>query len=741
MNSSGFDRRLLLKMASAAGIATVAGPLAAAPAERAPGGWEWGPMRWMQIAFTEDDPARYDKQFWLDLLQRTRTQGVCLTAGGVVAFYPTKVPFHHRSAFLGSRDMFGEMAGACKAMGLRVLARFDPHAMREEALAANPLWAARDVKGAPRRHPSDPALYLTCPNGPVTFEWSPLVLEEIVRTYPVDAIFGNRWGGSAVGICYCDVCRTEFRLSSGLDLPASAMNPEDPALNAYGIWSEEKRYAQLKLWSEVIEAANPRAFFAPGSSWSNLDPKRLRETFRAIYADRQGRETQSPAWANGRSAKEAYCIMPGLPISGSFAVGETSTPYRFMDSVQSNAEILTFVHDGIAHGLRPWMVKFKAEVFDKRWVPVVEKAYQWHARNEEYFRNTENFASVAMLHSVQSATRYRPPQATAEASAIARLPQQSRAGNDDAVNGFYQALVEARIPFAFAHEQELAPERIDRYKVLVLPNAAALSDKQCAQIRDYVAGGGSIVATHETSLYDERGKQRANFGLADLFGCDFAGKVDPLVPNSYINVHGPHPLTRGLDDTPRIIGGTKLVHVSPRPGLAKPALTLLPSYPSLPMEALYPRNADSGVPMVFARSFGKGRVVYFPADLDRAFWELSTQDHSLVFRNAVLWASGVPQPMVVAGPGLVDVSYWRQQRSLTAHLVNLNNPMAMRGYMREILPVGPYTVDLQVPAGARINRVQLLEADREAHVRQQGQRIIVEIPRLEVHEVVAIDLA
>ena len=137
--------------------------------------------------------------------------------------------------------------------------------------------------------------------------------------------------------------------------------------------------------------------------------------------------------------------------------------------------------------------------------------------------------------------------AALDGAVAGRLPvaalHEIHAEADDAANGYYQALVEARIPFSFADERQLEPEYIGRYKVLVLANIAALSDRQCAQIRDYVNRGGAIVATDETSLYDEWGKRRANFALADLFGCDFAGKVAPRVQNSYMTVRGPGPMT------------------------------------------------------------------------------------------------------------------------------------------------------------------------------------------------------
>jgi hypothetical protein len=67
--------------------------------------------------------------------------------------------------------------------------------------------------------------------------------------------------------------------------------------------------------------------------------------------------------------------------------------------------------------------------------------------------------------------------------------------------------------------------------------------------------------------------------------------------------------------------------------------------------------------------------------------------------------------------------------------------MAMKGYMREILPMGPYTVSLEIPAGRSVKGVRLLEGSAPATTRTEAGRLIVEIPRVEIHEVVAIDLA
>src|SRR5262245_39316862 len=74
-----------------------------------PPSWTTRPMRWAQLTLVEDDPVKFDAGFWLDYFARTRSDAVCLSAGGCVAYYPTAVPFHHRSGWLGERDVFGEL--------------------------------------------------------------------------------------------------------------------------------------------------------------------------------------------------------------------------------------------------------------------------------------------------------------------------------------------------------------------------------------------------------------------------------------------------------------------------------------------------------------------------------------------------------------------------------------------------------------------------------------------------------
>jgi len=169
-------------------------------------------------------------------------------------------------------------------------------------------------------------------------------------------------------------------------------------------------------------------------------------------------------------------------------------------------------------------------------------------------------------------------------------------------------------------------------------------------------------------------------------------------------------------------------------------ITLIPTYPDLPMEDVYPRVPRTDSREIYLRDLGAGRVVYFPWDIDRTFWEVLSVDHGRLLHNAVSWALNEPAPVDVTGPGMVDVAAWRQRTSMTVHLVNLTNPMMMKGPVREIYPIGAQRVSVRLPAGTRPSKVQLLSAKTTPRTELANGVLTVTVPSVELHEVVAIDL-
>lgn len=115
-------------------------------------------------------------------------------------------------------------------------------------------------------------------------------------------------------------------------------------------------------------------------------------------------------------------------------------------------------------------------------------------------------------------------------------------------------------------------------------------------------------------------------------------------------------------------------------------------------------------------------------------------DHAKLLRNAVIWAANETSPVSVKGPGILDISVWRQKNSLTVHLVNLTNPMMMKGPLREIIPIANQEARIQIPHGRQVSAAKLLVAGKSASFRTEEILVLLEVPSIGVHEVIASDL-
>jgi hypothetical protein len=221
MNNPENSRRNFLKN-TAAGTALLAtnplvtvnaldGPIVHSDTNELP--WYKTVTRWGQVNITEKDPQQYDIGWWRNYWKRTEIGGVIVNAGGIVAYYPTKIPFHHKAEYLGDRDLFGELCKAAHEDGLAVFARMDSNRAHEDFYKAHPDWFAIDAQGKPYK--SDD-LYISCIFSPYYQEHIPSILTEIVQLYKPEGFTDNSW--SSLGrnsICYCENCKKSFRDKTG----------------------------------------------------------------------------------------------------------------------------------------------------------------------------------------------------------------------------------------------------------------------------------------------------------------------------------------------------------------------------------------------------------------------------------------------------------------------------------------------------------------------------------------------
>ena len=113
----------------------------------------------------------------------------------------------------------------------------------------------------------------------------------------------------------------------------------------------------VDVWNTEIRKINPESSIIPnngGGARNPLDTVAISERTPMLVADRQARRGLAAPWLMGKTGKEYRADHGRQSRSiGLFGVG-LEEPYRWKDSVNSNAEIRIWVLDAIANGMRPW---------------------------------------------------------------------------------------------------------------------------------------------------------------------------------------------------------------------------------------------------------------------------------------------------------------------------------------------------------------------------------------------------
>lgn len=723
--------------------------------------WYRRTLRWGQTNLTELDPVRYDAAWWRDYWRRTEVQGVIVNAGGIVAYYPSADPLHHRAVHLGDRDLYGEIVSAAREDGLVVLARMDSNRADEAFYHEHPDWFCVDENGTPYR--AGPR-YVACISGPYYREYLPTVLREIIERSQPEGITDNSWSGlPRQHICHCPYCRRDFHAATGHRLPSRA-DWDDPAYRAWIDWSYHQRLTLWELNNEVTKAAGGEDCLWLGMNGG--DPAGQARAFRdyreicrrtpIIMLDSQARRGRTGFEANGDSAKLIHGLLGwDALIPESTAMYDADTP-TFRVGSKPEAEARLWAVEGFAGGLAPWWHHIGAYHEDRRQYRTSVPLFQWHARNEKWLVDREPVATVGVVWSQRSIDFYGRDDATARST--------------QPYDGFVNALIRARIPYLPVHIDDVGRDGA-RFETLVVPNVGALSDAQCDALREHVRGGGGLVVTGESSRYDEWGDPRVDFGLSDIMGVHATGAhhggLRPAEaswetydrhtylrfrPELRAGIDGPHidgepgadggrhAAVAGFDETDLVGFGGRLEVVRADPGVEAPLAWVAP-FPIYPPETSWMRRASSDLPGLVVREHeGGGRVAYLAADLDRCHARHHHPDHARLLANVVRWSSRDRMPLAVDGAGAIDCHLYRRvggddAGTYVLHLVNLGHD-PWPGPVHELVPVGPLGVALRWDGAAGPGKARLLVSEEEAPVRYEDGWAYVSVPTIADHEVV-----
>lgn len=728
-------RRAFLAASSAPFIVSPAGSAGQPAADPPP--WYTTMRRCGQLNLNERDPLTLEVGIWIEYWASLKLDALLLNGGGIVAFYPTEVPYHHRSEFLGSRDLFGELAAATKARGMRLVARMDCNYAYEDALKAHPEWFERNRDGSPRPHGESPWLYKTCMFSPYFTDQMPAIYREIGGRYAVDGFFTNGWPSTGdLSVCHCESCQRVYRNTVD-GVPPDQVDATNDRYRKYYDVHLERVLDVWRHWQAVVTEKRPDSVYVGnlgGGIRTVKNVRRLGDVARWFNADHQGRGGDTVIWDCAQQGRVARAVMEGRTVTNVTGAYSNSRPtWRHVS--KTPAETIMWLAQTTASGMVPWFHWLGGSPEDTRWQAVGRDFFAWLAANEPHFRNRRSIADVAVLYPQRTIAFYRS----------GTRPQDwrgaERAQTADYLQGLYYALLDARVLFDFVHEDNLRPETLRPYRALLMPNAAYLSDEHCRRIREYVRGGGSLLATFESSRYTEWGDPRPDFALADVFGVAVAGDLVGPTGNSYMRIVGPHATLGGFEGTALVPGPEQRVPIRATGGdpSASAPLTVVPYYPAFPPEMVFPRTPPTDQPAAVFRQNGRSRIAYFSGDIDRTFWRSGNPDLALLLQNTVRWLRAEDRaPVSLDGDGIVESFAWETEPGYALHILNYTNPNMTRGFVRKFYAIGPQNAEFRVARGRRIRSVQALRTAGALPFTQDGDVVRFDVPAVTDYEVVAL---
>jgi len=422
-------------------------------------------------------------------------------------------------------------------------------------------------------------------------------------------------------------------------------------------------------------------------------------------------------WVSGMTASYARSVGERPPIIN---LKVSMRAAGWAHASMPPAEYAQCAWQAIAHGAGLKMPTFglAGNIEDERNMPVIAETLGVLKKHAWVFDDARAAAPVALVWSQPTLELYGQDNANARYA--------------DCVYGFHAALMENHIPTVVISDEALTSGQLAGFRAIVLPNLACMSDEQARSITEFVRGGGALVASHETSLYDAGGNKRTNLALAEVLGAEY----DPASPttaakSAYMCRRQLHAITAWMRDTSVLPFSGRITPVRPA-GVA--AVPLVYGYtPSLvdPEEMENPIRTE--LPLLVANVFSAGRAIYLPCDLDGFYTRGRLDDARRLLGSAVVWALGKVPLLATNAPAEVGVVLSEKPGFTFVHLINTigGRPLGEVVTVRDL--------QFHLPIRSKVKTVRALLHGTPLGFEARDGLIRFTVPQLDAYEVAVIE--
>lgn len=659
------------------------------------------------------------------------------------SYYPSKVPGAHIHSALNGRDLFGEICEACLSEGIVPLCvyEFSDHRI----IADKPEWCHH-------KPPVDGDFDMTdgmqgsrisgaCLHGPYG-EYALEQARETVKNYPVRGYYIDFLGLFTFGEWICPWCGERFRKDMGFDFKGIERMTHQQYVR-YVQWHYAQYDGYAKKMRKVIEDARPGTVFVHNYHGSFDAPmlqnwKLAGENCSFISGDlftlRKG--TLAISWklrgyAAASRMKPAESLLDSLTAVG----GEFNTP-KALDSYL--AELWTCRSVNVA-ACTSIMLNIDGS-FSPNVMALTRKVNQDLAPHEPWMKDMEPLATVGIVRSQQTMEHLPRDKEV--------YPEESHHSLD--FEGWCQAAIQAHVLWDVVHDHLVTDENLSRFDVLILPSAACLSAKQCSAIRRYIRNGGRVIATGDTSAFDENGEPLDNFRLASAFGVKLQGARRADFDRVIIEAPSLKAKEPWVSDALAFSIGQWNVKASRKARV----LGSIFNSSQVPMVSAY---VPTGAPALTEYVSGKGRVLYMAGQPGLQYRVLGTENYRLLMDRVLKRVVGQRAPVTVEAPATVELFAHRQagKDHLVVNLVQwvpgcsrsagifshaVKTGARSQGLRFEenakMPPAGDVAVRIKTPRGKRIKRVYLAPDRKPLKMKRDGNTVAVTVKNLQVHAMV-----
>lgn len=645
-----------------------------------------------------DVGSRFDADTFGETLEEARVNWITLFAKchHGMSYYPTQAGTIHPSMKI---DLLGEQIEACRRRGMvtpvYISVRVDEHNAKLHHdwvahLKDNKYWKwGGDV--------FKPSWYQHCLNNPDYIDQLEAQTVEVLQWYDVEGLFYDMCYTANPG-CYCPRCYDSMK-RRGLDFTSDA----DHQKHEYLITRE---YTQRLTKTIRKIKKNATIFFngrmRPGITeeldvFTHIEIEALPTggwgyAFFPIHA-RYGRVLPRPLQGMTARFHKSWADFGGV---------KTKDQLMFETGTILSATAVMNVGDQC----------HPRGVLDKGAYEVIGDSFRHVEKCEPWCVGAEAVAEIAVM------------MLPAEEVAGQAVGAGHMAGLQESVDGAGRMLLELKQQFNLIYPTTPLAD----YKVVILPDGGTVDAALQKSLKDFIAKGGAVIASHKASLLD------------GTFHC-------PGLPVNYVSENPSTPCYMKLDkvlgkDWPEsnFIFYNSSSFVKPSSG-SKVHGELVSSYFNRAYDHFCSHNQTpddqlTGFPVVVI----KERMAYISTELFTAY-----RNHAYSLYKSILarvLEILLPLPMVKThAPSAMEVSVNRQakEKRLVAHLVNFQPQRShiKIEWIEELYPVRD--IPLSVRTGKEPSAVTLVPSGEALPFTMDGDYCTVIVPEVKAHQMVAFE--